>query len=158
MREVYISCWNICKSAALVGSIDFLRIEGLDPNGVQVKMNNKKALGYTYVILPAGDVDVVERNEKVNNIAMVWPYTMNYPMLQGLLLKEMLQSLFIEDAEQYIRAIDQTMMPNEKEGVRQILDTLVNADPNEVGSIVQEIAPDMQNLVNNLATQPTNNG
>lgn len=54
----------------------------------------------TYVITPGGDIEVVARQEKLNNMKQSWPVVQNTPIAMEF-LKRMLSLMFPEDAPIY---------------------------------------------------------
>lgn len=90
-KTILTMCWRIYSNRVLVGLIKPSCDIGF--------------FKFTYNLKPAGDVDVVERAEKIQKMMQAWPVVQNIPALATPFLKKLLQLLFPEDAPEYIQAL-----------------------------------------------------
>lgn len=90
---VYKPSWRLVRSLALQNIIDNF---GVDPMKLQK----------TYVVSPAGDIDVVMRQEDITKRITVWPLVANVPGLNMQFLADILSKMFPEDAPVYMAAVE----------------------------------------------------
>lgn len=69
-------------------------------------------VGHTYVLKAAGDVDVIERAEKLQRQMQMWPVVQSTGAAM-VFLSDILQTAFPEDAPKYIQAIQAAQMKNQ---------------------------------------------
>ena len=132
IKQIYEKCWEIYQSRVL----DTL-IEPTIPLHYFVD--------HQYNIKPAGDTDVVERQEKAQKMLQVWPVIQQNSALAVGYMKDMLTMLFPDEAPKYIEQMkeDQT-----KVQLLQQLSAIVQSlviDP-QTGQLTQEAQPYAQQL------------
>lgn len=93
LRNVYTRCFNIYRSRVLAGLIKV--------NETVLDLITK----YTWTLKPAGDVDVVERNDKLNKMQQAWPVYQNTPA-HNTFLKLLTKLLFPDEAPEIIKEIE----------------------------------------------------
>jgi hypothetical protein len=93
IRQIYSFAWQIVKSQALQNNIQFL----LDP---QTGMNRTELVDKNYSIRAAGDIDVVQRAEKLAEMKQFWPIVAGTPAALPF-LTNMLKLAFPDDGEKY---------------------------------------------------------
>ena len=104
--------WRITKSAAMQQAIVF----------------PQDNLARPFQLLPAGDVDVIQKQEKLNNRYKVWPLVSAIPQLAQPCLLDILKELFPLDAARYEQAMQQAQ-PNPQliQGLVQMCEGLLEA-------------------------------
>jgi len=131
LKKVYTQCWNIYRSRT---------IEGL----IQASIPPNFFTDHEYSIRPAGDADVIERQEKINKMMQAWP-VVQQTGAASLFLKRFVSMLFPEDGQAYVQAIQDD---NTKTQLLMQLQTIVQSlitDP-ETGQLSEEAQPYQQQL------------
>lgn len=172
MREVLSVCWYVVQSQALQGLIILLPIEmpvevpspvpGLPPTVTLRTQNDIKTIGQTYDIKPAGDTDVVRREEKIQRRMVMLPIlqpTAVYPEFLMDLIREMLP----EDADKY-NAILQQGIASQQQQMLAMAQMLQEATTDESGNIKpewQQFSGQLQQMfamIPKATQQPNGNG
>ncbi len=99
LRNTFTRCFDIYKSRVLAGLIV-----------VQPQVFNLLK-AYSWIIKPAGDVDVIERQQKINKMMSSWP-VYEQSGAKNVFLAKLTKLLFPDEADQYIKA----MVQAEQEG------------------------------------------
>jgi len=118
LRSVYGFCWKIVQSQALQDKIKFLQIKEIpqvDPmTGQEILVplpqptNDYATIAQNYDIRAAGDVDVIQRAEKLQKMMQMWPMIAPTPL--GLkFLEEILKVSFPEEAPRWILFMNQAL-------------------------------------------------
>jgi hypothetical protein len=132
IKQIYEKCWEIYQSRVL----DTL-IEPTIPLNYFVD--------HQYNIKPAGDTDVVERQEKAQKMLQVWPVIQQNSSLAVAYMKDMLTMLFPDEAPKYL---EQMQEDRTKVQLLQQLSAIVQSlviDP-QTGQLTQEAQPYAQQL------------
>ena len=132
LKKVYTQCWNIYRSRTL---------EGL----IQPTIPANFFTDHEYAIRPAGDTDVIERQEKINKMMQAWP-VIQQTGASSIFLKRFVSMLFPEDGQAYVQAIEDD---NTKTQLLMQLQTIMQAlitDP-ETGQLTEEAQPYQQQLM-----------
>lgn len=118
-QSVLEDAWTIVQSQALQGLITFLPI--VTPGGEP--LNDIAVIGQRYHIKPAGDIDVVRREEKRQKRKALWPLVAQTPLALPFLL-DIIKDDLPDDAPRY----EQILLgaPNPKDQAIQSLLSLVN--------------------------------
>lgn len=126
LQRVYQRVWDVIKTLANDNKIAFLQIaSGVDQlTGQEIKSNDLATINRRYQIRPAGDVDVIERQEKLQQRMQFWPVVQAIPGLAGEFLTDIIKTAFPDDAERYILAMQQGSIKN---NVIQGLSTMLQA-------------------------------
>lgn len=93
VASVYDHCVRLVRGLILQGLIQ------APPNILQ------RFLGRKFHTIPAGDIDVVKRREKLNNRFNIWPMVATNQTLAQVFLMDILTEIFPEDAVKYQQAI-----------------------------------------------------
>lgn len=95
--EVLLLDWRIYRSRVL--------------NNLITPSCSPKYFQLTYVVKPSGDTDVIEKQEKINNMKQTWPVVQSTPIAMDFLQK-LLMLQFPEDAPMY----NAKLMDDDKKG------------------------------------------
>lgn len=160
MQSVLAHAWLVVQAQALNNSIAFLQIEQQQPSPLpgmpptSIKVNDVATISKRYDIRSAGDVDVVQRAEKLNRRMQLWPIISATP-LASTFLGDILKESFPEDAARYTAVLDQAA------GQQQMIGNLANViqhmalDNNgQVKPEFKQYEPQLQQLKSQLE-QPT---
>lgn len=167
-------CWNIIQSHALMGTIKFVQVDthgAPDPLTGQPsvsKVNDQVKISHNFIILPAGDSDVIEREQTLLRRKEYWEFVVNFPPLAMVYLADMLKEAFPEYGLKYEAILQQMgQMATEQGdnfkqlalGLYQMLESLIQ-DPNiaakpEVAQNLDKIAAIGQQLQQPTQVNPT---
>lgn len=89
MRNVHRRGWEIARSQVMQGTLTSAC---------------RELYGFNYIILPAGDVDVVKRQERQQQMMQDWPVLQQTPAAQ-VFLEDFLRLRYAEQADKYIQAL-----------------------------------------------------
>ena len=147
VREVYCVCWKIVQAQAIQEVIPFLQVEltVVDPLGVPStkRANNIPGISQNYDIRAAGDVDVVQRAEKLQRMQSMWQIVAATGAAPVFLLN-MLKTMFPEDAKMYEQALQQGSAEKQLIGnLGNVIKTLVT---DEAGGLKPEYQAQAQQL------------
>ena len=132
IKQIYEKCWEIYQSRVL----DTL---------IEPTIALHYFVDHQYNIKPAGDTDVVERQEKAQKILQVWPVIQQNSALAVGYMKDMLTMLFPDEAPKYL---EQMQEDHTKVQLLQQLSAIVQSlviDP-QTGQLTQEAQPYAQQL------------
>lgn len=104
IRRVYTRAWHIVQSLAQQDKIRFLAKE-VSPG---IWLNDQEALSHLYELRAAGDVDVVQRQEKLERLMQFFTLAQGTPLALPI-MQDMLRLAFPEDADRYITIMDTAM-------------------------------------------------
>lgn len=122
VRSIYSLVWLIVQSQALQGKIKFLLVKKsipvqspfggpvIDPNTGQamtqdIWVNDFETIKETYDIRAAGDVDVVQKQEKINQMKQDWP-VISQTVLRDAFLAEMLRLQYPDTGEKWATQLE----------------------------------------------------
>ncbi len=112
LRKVYSFAWLIAQSQALQERVPLLKtVEkqqiNFETKQVEVVMvNDLEKIGKTYQLFPAGDVDVIEKEQMINNMRMDWPVIQATPLANEF-LKAFIEKRYPQYAQKWSAIIDQ---------------------------------------------------
>lgn len=106
VQNVLNYAWRIVQSAAMRDAIKFCQI--LDPN-TGMMVNDKALIGKKYIIKPAGDSDVIQKEQRLNNRLKVWPLVSGVPALAPIFLADILKEMFPTDGAKYEQLLKNSM-------------------------------------------------
>lgn len=123
IRETYSLVWLIVQSKAIQNKIAFLQITVpqpiinpatqqpvIGPDGQPMtqpkRVNDMKRLQQIYDVRAAGDVDVIQRQEKINQMMQDWPVIQQTPA-RDQFLQDLLRLKYPDVGEKYIQLIAQ---------------------------------------------------
>jgi hypothetical protein len=164
VRSVYSLCWLIAQSQALQGNIKFLLVkqeipavnpmtggplEGVPPQVSWV--NDEETIAEIYDIRAAGDVDVIQRAEKIQQMKQDWPVISN-TVLAPLFLAEMLRLQYPDSGEKWAKILEQQTPQLEQakgvaSGLAAILQGALQTNPELLQSVSPEEAQQMQQMM-----------
>ncbi len=101
LRGCHTDSWSIIQSQALTNKIPFA--QKLDPTTGQYT-NDIELLSLDYDVRAAGDVDVIERAEKIERRKSLWPIISATP-LAGEFLQDLVKEMLPDDSERYINVL-----------------------------------------------------
>lgn len=160
IRAIENLCWLIVQSQALQNAIKFCQIQKqkpvpnpitgqpiVDPNTGQPQMqsyweNDIETISQVYDIRAAGDVDVIQKNEKVMQMKQDWPVIANTP-LANTFLAELLRLEYADTGEKWASTLEQSG------GQIQQMQGMVN----HLAQIIMSIFKDKPELMQTLAPQ-----
>jgi len=136
LRGVFSQAWEIIQSRALQERIPLLRDEGGN--------NNVAMIGKEYNVLPAGDVDVVARQEKISQMMQDWGVIQN-TALATKFLADLMRLKYPDEGEEYA-----TVLENNPSGAQLImaLSTMLQQTltPEELAALPPEQQQQLQQL------------
>lgn len=136
LKTIYSDFFAIVRSRVLSGAI-------------KVSQELMTLYSFNYDIRPAGDIDVVERQQKVQAMMTAWPVISATPAAQ-IFLKKLLELQFPEDAAQYNELFQQDNTKNQVLGAAlHVLQALV-ADPSALSPQEQQNVPQLQQLIQQI--------
>lgn len=116
LREIFSFVWIIVQSQALQGKIGFLQkivpIMVITPDGQQIAsgeteiVNDNDIIKEQYDIRPAGDVDVIERGKKLQQMQVDWP-VFQTTALAPKFLEDYVRLSYPDRAEEYTKILQQ---------------------------------------------------
>lgn len=165
-REVYSFAWLIVQSQALQGLIKFLQI----PNPIAAQdptqpatVNDFTTIGQVYELRAAGDVDVVQRQELLQQMKQDWAVFQNTP-LGPVFLEDLIRLAYPAKAEQYIQVLrsgaqqQQQQMTGLIKGLGLALQGIVKDAPQVVKGLPLDQQNNLQQMIqaaNAVQAQPT---
>jgi len=132
IKKIYEHCWEIYRSRVIDGL--------LEPT-----IPLHYFIDHEYNIKPAGDTDVVERQEKAQKMLQVWPVIQQHSALAMIYMEDMLTMLFPDEAPKYL---DQMKQDTTKTQLLQQLSSIVQSlvvDP-QTGQLTEEAQPYAQQI------------
>jgi hypothetical protein len=144
LRKLYNKAWLIVQSQALQNKIQFLMIPG-GPLGEYT--NNVVVINKIYDVKAAGDVDVLERQEKIQLMQSFWPVVQNTP-IAGIFLADILKAAFPDDGDRYSKELLQGGLKNKViQGLGQTLQAaVINPETGELDAHFKGLEPQLQEL------------
>lgn len=160
MRQVLSFAWLIVQSQALQGNVALLLIEVPVPmvnplNGQPVidantgqpviqemkKVNNDQVISQIYDVRAAGDVDVIQRDMKIQQMMQDWPVISQTP-LAGQFLQDLMLLKYPDKGENYARILGQMdqiqMMQSMIARLRTVLEGSLQQNPESVAGMNQQ--------------------
>ena len=139
LKDVYEWCWRIYQSRVIAGVL-------------RPAASLDMYLNHEFNIKPAGDVDVIERQEKSQKMMQAWG-VVSQTALAPVFLQNMMRLMFPDEGESYAEMLQ---VGNEKDQLIQQLMQIVNSlivDPQtgQLNAEAQEFAPQVQMLQSKVA-------
>ena len=110
LKDVYEWCWRIYQSRVIAGALR-------PAASIDLFLNHK------FNIKPAGDVDVIERQEKSQKMMMAWQVVAQTP-LAPVFLQNMMRLMFPDEGESYAKMLQ---IGDQKDQLLQQLMQVVNS-------------------------------
>jgi hypothetical protein len=136
LRDVLTMTWPIVQSAAKKGTIKFL-IEVSDPAEKEVILSTQ------YEVKPAGDIDFVEKQQRIANIQQDLPLFQGQPIGQEM-LKEYIRLRYPEKYDSWSKVLSQGNDTQLIQGLAQALQATVTDEA--TGQLKPEFQPEAQSL------------
>lgn len=170
IREVYNCVWLVVQSLALQNKIVFLQIDQqqpvlnpltnqplVDPMTGQpvttnIRVNDAATIGQVYEVRAAGDVDVIQRQEQIQQMMQDWPVIMNTP-LRDVFLQDLMRLKYTARGETYANLIAQQPQLDALKGIVARLGTIMQGVMQQHPEIMTALAPDQQADVGSLVQQ-----
>ncbi len=112
LRKVYSFAWLIAQSQALQGKVSLLKTVTKQELNFQTQqyetklVNDDEKISKVYQLFPAGDTDVIEKEQMINNMRMDWPVISQTPLANEF-LKAFLEKRYPQYAQKWSAIIDQ---------------------------------------------------
>jgi len=136
LRDVLTMTWPIVQSAAKKGTIKFL-IEVSNP------VEKEAILSKQYEVKPAGDIDFVEKQQRIANIQQDLPLFQGQPIGQEM-LKEYIRLRYPEKYDAWSKVLTQGNDAQLIQGLAQALQATVTDEA--TGQLKPEFQPEAQSL------------
>jgi hypothetical protein len=136
LRDVLTMTWPIVQSEAKKGSIKFL-IEVSDP------AEKETILSKQYEVKPAGDIDFVEKQQRITNIQQDLPMFQGTPIGQEM-MKEYVRLRYPEKYDQWSKILSQGNDSQLIQGLGQALQAVVTDEA--TGQLKPEFAAEAQSF------------
>lgn len=132
-------CWRIVKSAAMRGEILVGATDGVV---------DKELLQKNFLLLPAGDVDVIEKQEQLSKRFQAWPIVSTNPVLAQEFLIDILKEMFPRDYKRYAEALERSKQMQAQQSLTpmllEMLDGLLQMPQN--AAMAQQYGQQIQQL------------
>jgi len=131
LKDVYEWCWRIYQSRVIAGVL-------------RPAASLDLFLNHEFNIKPAGDVDVIERQEKSQKMMMAWQVVSQTP-LAPVFLQNMMRLMFPDEGESYAKMLQ---VGGEKDQLLQQLMQIINSlvVDQQTGQLTEEAKPFEQQL------------
>jgi len=131
LKDVYEWCWRIYQSRVVAGAL-------------RPAASLDLFLNHEFNIKPAGDVDVIERQEKSQKMMMAWQVVAQTP-LAPVFLQNMMRLMFPDEGESYAKLLQ---VGGEKDQLLQQLMQIINSlvVDQQTGQLTEEAKPFEQQL------------
>lgn len=142
-QNVLLFAWKIIRSQALLGNIKLgpqIQVANVVPAGLPMPgipappttSNDTEFLSHTFRILPAGDTEIIERQERIQKMQQAWPIIATFPQLAVTFLGDLLKDMFPERGPVYAKILEESGGANLKQlavGLYQMLESLIQENP-----------------------------
>jgi len=159
IREVYSFAWLIVQSQALQGEIKFLLIPNPQFNPQMPPgqdnpqfVNDIDTISQTWELRAAGDVDVVQRAEKIQQMKQDWPVIQNTPLATRF-LQDLMKLEYPDTGEQYAEILGQMDQIQQMKGLLGGLAHITGAILQQHPDILQTINPDEKQQLQQMIMQ-----
>lgn len=170
IRSIYSLVWLIVQSQALQGKIKFLLIEQqrpqinpvtqapvVDPFTGQPVMetyyaNDIKTIQEVYDIRAAGDVDVIQKQEKVMQMKQDWPVISKTP-LAGIFLAEMLRLQYPDTGEKWAGMLESQTGIVAMQGMINSLSQILMSSFKDNPQLLASLPPEQQQQIRMILAQ-----
>jgi hypothetical protein len=153
MRDVLSFAWYIVKGQALQNKIIIL--PGIDPTTGMPAGNNLVIINLPYDIKPAGDTDVIRREDRINRRVNL------IPLVQGTViwtefLKDLIKDVLPEDATKYCALLDQAEANKDQMilALGEMLKGIVLDEKGVIKPEFQQYSGQLQQVLTQLPQEP----
>lgn len=161
VRTIHSIAWLVIQSQALQQKIKFLQVTiqqpipspitgqpMIDPQTNQpatntIQVNNLPIIGLTYDVRAAGDVDVVQRQEKIQQMKQDWPVIVNTP-LASQFLADLMKLEYPDNGEKYAQAVMSGDQVQQMQGMLMSMDTIIEGINKQHPEIFAALPPEQQ--------------
>jgi hypothetical protein len=160
IRELYTFVWTIVQSHALTGKISFMlqkRQEPvinpatqqpvIGPDGQPAMRttvaNNEMVISQLFDVRSAGDVDVIQRQEKINQMMQDWPVVVNTP-LRDQFLQDLMRLKYPDVGDKYAMILGQQPQLDALKGLVGRLATILQGAAQENPQMFEALPPEQQ--------------
>lgn len=105
-------CWRIVHSKAQAGLITFCP-------------DKPDYLERVFILLPSGDADYLQKEERIENFGKFWPMLANFPVVAATILADILKEVFPEKGLYYAQILMQSVQAQQAGGNQQVMQGLV---------------------------------
>lgn len=169
IRSIYGFAWLIVQSQALQSNIIFLLKQQQRPqmmmgqqlpdpnNPAQPLMetyyeNDFETIGQTWELRAAGDVDVVQRQEKIQQMMQDWP-VISQTGLATRFLSDLMRLKYPDVGDQYAQIIESTSSIEQMQGMIVGMGTIMAGMVQQHPEMMQTIPPEQQQQIMQLIQQ-----
>lgn len=153
LRDVFNFVWPMVQNYALRDEINFCRTtQTITPNPAlpeiteTVFVNDKYVIGQLYDIKAAGDIDVVQRAEKLQRMQTMWPIISQTPLAMVFLM-DIVKEMFPQDYPRYAQMMGSLQQDKQLlQGVLTIMQELMNMPPEQIGPALAAYKPQLEQL------------
>lgn len=125
----YSRAWQLVQNMALSGKIEFLATT--QPDGVTVG-NDVATIDKSYYVRAAGDIDVTQRSQQIQQMLALWPIISQTPAAQSF-LRDLLIVSFPNSGKKWAQVIQDDMVAKQLLAqVSQVLESLIMSRPEEL--------------------------
>lgn len=143
LRDIFNYVWPVVQNLALRNDIKLVATTAQEG---QPPQNNIELLAHSFDIKPAGDIDVVQRQEKLQRMQAIWPIIANTP-LASVFLIDILKEMFPSDVMRYSQVMMQGNIKNQLlQGALGIMQVLDSTPPEELASSMEANRGQLQQL------------
>lgn len=104
LQLIFNYAWRIVQNAASRNAISFLAI--VDPT-TGIEQNDVITINKRYIIKPAGDSDVIQKEQRLNNRLRIWPQLAQIPGINIAFMVDILKEMFPSDGTKYEQLLQQ---------------------------------------------------
>lgn len=134
IRQVYGYVWSIVQNRARNGSLS-------------LPLQDPSILEHEFDVRAAGDVDVIQRQEKISRMMQDWPVVANTP-LASMFLSDLMRLKYTEDGDKYASVL---AAGDPRVAVQQLLSVVTNLPPEATASLQPEEQQMLQQIVQNAS-------
>lgn len=170
IREVYSFAWLIVQSQAIQNKISFLLVkmqrpvmnpaagntpmvdEMGQPKLENVWVNDVERIQQRYDVRAAGDIDVIARTEKINQMMQDWPVIQN-TSLRSRFLADLIKLKYPDTGDQYAAILEQDDQLAQLKGMVGRLGTIMAGAMKQHPEMMTALPPEQQADVGALVQQ-----
>jgi len=107
-----------------------------------------EVLAVSFIVTPAGDVDVVQRERKINKLDQMLQRSQAFPNLALEILKDLVALNFPDEAGRYLQALMSSVQENAQlAGIKNVLAEIINTPPEELPEAMEALRPQLTQLL-----------
>lgn len=169
IRETYSLVWLIVQSKAIQNKIAFLQVTiqqpiinpltgqpAIGPDGQPMtetkRVNDLKRLQQIYDVRAAGDVDVIQRQEKINQMMQDWPVIQQTPA-RDQFLQDLIRLKYPDTGERYVALMAQQPQLDGLKAMVGRLGMIMKGAMEQHPEMMKSLPPEQQGDVMKLVEQ-----